>query len=120
MRKNDLIKMLNEIEGNPEVVFWNDLVGDWMHIDKPKVFKFNRMKRSFKINSINIQRKFRYNLPELTEEEIKNVKCDEFSIGEGNRWNILKDENFENKNRIVLQGKLRGISSFDRLGKIEY
>lgn len=120
MRKNDLIKMLNEIEGNPEVVLYNGMVGDWMHIDNPKVFKFNRIKKSFKIESINLERKFRDKLPELSEEEIKNVKCDEFEIGEGNRWNVLKDENFEHKNRILLQGKLRGIKTFDRAGTIEY
>lgn len=119
MRKNDLIKMLNEIEGNPEVVLWNGQVGDWMHIDKPKVFKFNRLKKSFKIRCIN-KENYRDNLPDLTEEEIKKVKPDEFDIGEGNRWNILKDENFEHRNRIVLQGKLRGIKTFDRLGNIEY
>lgn len=32
MRKNDLIKKLQEIEGNPEVVLWNGMVGDYVHI----------------------------------------------------------------------------------------
>lgn len=120
MRKNDLIKMLNEIEGNPEIVLWNNQVGDWMHIEKPKIFKFNRLKKSFKIDSINLERKFIDNLPELTEEEKKNIKNDEFVFGDGNRWNVLKTENFEHTNRIVLQGKSRGIKTFDRQGSIEY
>ena len=34
MRKNDLIKMLKEIKGNPEVVLWNGMVGDWMPVGK--------------------------------------------------------------------------------------
>jgi hypothetical protein len=34
MRKNDLIKLLQEIDGNPEVSLWNGFVGDWMPISK--------------------------------------------------------------------------------------
>lgn len=119
MRKNDLIKMLNEIEGNPEIVIWNASVGDWMHIEKPKVYTFNRLKKSFKIKSINNER-FRDHLPDLTEEEIKKVENDDFELGEGNTFGILKDEYFENRSRIVLSTKSRGIKSFDRLGNIEY
>jgi len=32
MRKNDLIKLPNQIEGNPEVVLWNGYVGDYTNI----------------------------------------------------------------------------------------
>ncbi|EHX8550646.1 hypothetical protein K3335_003640 [Salmonella enterica] len=34
MRKNALIKMLQEIEGNPEIVIWNGYVDDYMNIGK--------------------------------------------------------------------------------------
>lgn len=34
MKKNTLIKMLQEIEGNPEIVIWNGYVEDYMNIDK--------------------------------------------------------------------------------------
>lgn len=120
MRKNDLIKMLNEIEGNPEVVLWNGSVGDWMHINKPELFPFNRMKKSFVIQTKNLERKFRYDLPEMTGEEIKKQKPEEWQIGNGNRFGVLKEENFEHKNRIVIQPKPRGIKSFDRAGTFEY
>ncbi|AXC39087.1 UNVERIFIED_ORG: hypothetical protein [Escherichia phage CMSTMSU] len=32
--KNDLIKMLQEIDGNPEIVIWNGYVDDYMNIEK--------------------------------------------------------------------------------------
>lgn len=35
MKKNELIKYLNEIDGNPEIIFYNGFVDDWQHIDKP-------------------------------------------------------------------------------------
>ncbi|EHV4444477.1 Uncharacterised protein [Escherichia coli] len=34
MKKNDLIKMLQEIDGNPEIVIWNGYVDDYMNIEK--------------------------------------------------------------------------------------
>lgn len=34
MRKNALIALLQEIEGNPEIVIWNGYVDDYMNIDK--------------------------------------------------------------------------------------
>ena len=32
MRKNDLIKLLQAIEGNPDIVLWNGIVGDYQNI----------------------------------------------------------------------------------------
>ena len=37
MKKNDLIKLLNTIEGNPDVVLWNGFVGDYQDISKELV-----------------------------------------------------------------------------------
>lgn len=34
MKKNDLIKLLQEQPGNPDVVLWNGYVGDYMGISK--------------------------------------------------------------------------------------
>ena len=37
MKKNDLIKLLNTIEGNPDVALWNGFVGDYQDISKELV-----------------------------------------------------------------------------------
>lgn len=34
MRKNDLIELLQSIKGNPEIMFWNGLVGDVVPLTK--------------------------------------------------------------------------------------
>lgn len=34
MRKNDLIKLLQNIEGNPEIMLWNGFVSDFVPIGK--------------------------------------------------------------------------------------
>ena len=33
MKKNDLIKLLQGIEGNPDLLLWNGTVGDWQDIE---------------------------------------------------------------------------------------
>jgi hypothetical protein len=33
MKKNDLIKSLTEIEGNPEIIIWNAQLNDYMYLD---------------------------------------------------------------------------------------
>lgn len=45
MRKNDLIKMLQDIEGNPEIVIWNGYVDDYMNIKK-QTFKITLVKET--------------------------------------------------------------------------
>lgn len=34
MRKNDLIRKLQQLKGNPEVMLWNGIVGDFMPVGK--------------------------------------------------------------------------------------
>lgn len=119
MRKNDLIKLLNEIEGNPEVVIWNNQVEDWQHIQPPKIFPFHRYKKNFMIESAKLQRKFNSE-PELTKDEIENIGPDDWCVGETNDIKSSKDSKFQTCSKIVLQMKSRGIKSFDRLGSINY
>lgn len=45
MKKKQLIKMLEEIEGNPEIVIWNGYVDDYMNIDK-ETFKITLVKET--------------------------------------------------------------------------
>ena len=45
MRKNELIKQLQAIEGNPEVMLWNGLVGDFVpirNVGKEKLTKWGK------------------------------------------------------------------------------
>ena len=45
MRKNDLIKLLQTIEGNPEIVLWNGFVGDYQNIS-PKLVEGDLVKKT--------------------------------------------------------------------------
>lgn len=75
MRKNDLIKQLQEIKGNPEVALRNGFVSDYMHIDKPFESDLVKMTKEYWIRTVLneecITRKdWSYQLP---EHEVKRT-----------------------------------------------
>lgn len=120
MRKNDLIKLLQDIKGNPEVVIWNGFVDDYHHIDA-EVTPLTLVKetREFVEWSITAEQ---HGVPptkaELDdamtyrkwEEPNPYVKPEEFERWYGKKKKVL----------YVLQGKRRGKQSWDRMGTLEY
>ena len=123
MRKMALIKLLESIKGNPEVVLWNGFVGDWQSIDQNieqiKLVKHSREFLEFTINHQNTE----LGLPPLSEDEITaRVKEEEWDLPnqfvEPERLNDWYGS--RRKRLVVLSGKARGKSTWDRLGTIEY
>lgn len=123
MRKSDLLKLLNDVPGNPEVVIWNGFVGDWQKISPDLVeIRLVKHSRQFLESAINFQRS-QEQLPPLTEEELNaRVKQEE--------WNtpnqFVKPEKMtdlygtKRKRLLVLSGLKRGKTSCDRLGTMKY
>ena len=123
MRKMALIKLLESIKGNPEVVLWNGFVGDWQSIDQNieqiELVKHSREFLEFTINHQNAE----LGLPPLSEDEITaRVKEEEWDLPnqfvEHERLNDWYGS--RRKRLVVLSGKARGKSTWDRLGTIEY
>ena len=127
MRKNDLIKLLHTIEGNPEIVLWNGFVGDYQNISTKLVegelvkktlkcyLEHNRMVRCLKENNWQYQ---------LTEEEVSyltnvyktfNYEQNDFVTKED-----IKEKRYMKKRVIYIQPKLKNKKCYDRLGTIEY
>jgi len=100
MKKNDLIKHLQSIEGNPEVKIYNGYVGDFMGIHKPKSAKIHKMSNKKRLNFVNLERKGE-GLPE-TDELVKQ-----------DNWELTK-ESFDDQNKtiILLEPKSRGLKSY--------
>lgn len=115
MRKNKLIELLQEIEGNPEVLVWNGHVGDWMALET-KLHKktLTRMSKKRRLYYVNLEQQVRGKEP-LTLEDLK---------GDDEEWSI--DDTFDTvyhdqtKKVIMLNPKTRGVKSFDRIGDISY
>ena len=127
MRKNDLIKLLQTIEGNPEIVLWNGLVGDYQNISSKLVegdlvkktlkcyLEHNRMVRCLKENNWQYQ---------LTEEEVSYLTnvYKTFSYEQNNfvTKEDIKEKRYMKKRVIYIQPKLQNKKYYDRLGTIEY
>lgn len=127
MRKNDLIKLLTELEGNPEVVLWNGMVGDWMPIDS-KLIEGELVKRTeqhfletVRFEKCRDRQDWEYQLP---EEEVAQLK----KSYRGHDWednDFVTDEDltqkrWKKKRVVYINAKKRGVSTWDRLGTMKY
>lgn len=127
MRKNDLIKMLNEIEGNPEVVMWNGMVGDWMIPAKPEQGELCKQTKQHYIEMVRLEKcidlqnwDFQFSEEELKELDKSYKHYVNWSYGEYVREEDIASKRYKTKKVIWLSAKLRGESYYDRLGKVSY
>ena len=123
MRKNDLIALLEQFPGNPEVVVWNGFVDDWQDIEKqPDVVELVKHRREFLESGINHQHS-EMGLPPITAEELDaRMKREEWDLP--NRFvepqKMKEWYGSRRKKLVVLSCKPRGKSTFDRTGTIDY
>lgn len=114
MKAKDLIKIL-ELNPESDVKLYNGMVDDWMDIQVDNI-TLVKERPSRVLEQINFQRN-KDGLP-LWDKLKKNYYKErdwEFE----NEYNVHK-KGFTRKNVLLVQGKLRNKSSFDRLGKINY
>jgi hypothetical protein len=128
MRKNDLIKLLQETKGNPEIVLWNGIVGDYMQIDN-KLVEGELSKMTFEglLHYYSLERKRDENdwNYELTEEEkqglLKNYKDNyKWEINQFVNKEDIKRKTHKSKRVLYINAKISGKSHNDRLGSIYY
>lgn len=128
MRKDKLIKMIQEIPGNPDIVLWNGFVGDWMDIS-PKPIESNLVKQSFKhfLRHVEFERKsdkndFDY---KLSSQDVESLKKD---YRKHYTWELnqlvtnehIAEGSYNSKRVVILNAKSRGVSTWDRLGPVSY
>lgn len=129
MKKNDLIKKLQQIKGNPDIKMWNGYVGDWMNID---IVEHELVKECEEFIRwwVEAEWKERNNTWEISEEGKNEIEESvQYRLKE-REWDFpnkyLTPENEkrwygENRKKIVLiESKLRGKNAYDRLGEISY
>jgi hypothetical protein len=128
MKKDKLIKMLQDIPGNPDIVLWNGMVGDWMDIS-PKPIEQELVKQSFDhfVRHVEFERKrdkndFDYKLPAVEVEKLKSSYRRHYSweLNEFVTEDDITSGSYKAKRVVVINAKPRGVSTWDRLGKIEY
>jgi hypothetical protein len=130
MKKNQLIEQLQKIKGNPEIKMWNGYVDDWMNIQLCEQ-EFVKESEDFIRWSIEMdwkQRNQKWEIPEEAQIRIEEVIKERLK---DRQWELpnqflqtKEDEELwygKNKKKFVLiNGKTRGKSIEDRLGKVSY
>ena len=118
MKKNDLIKYLQDIKGNPDVVFYNDFVDDWQHINKPIEEILVKTTKEFAKMAINIERE-ELGMPKLTKEECKNLKESDYELISP-EIKSLDARCYKIKKVILLSAKKRNKNGWNRMGNMSY
>ena len=137
MRKNDLIKMLESIKGNPEIMLWSSLVGDVVPISskmeevelykdsleyKQKVYE-NEYILSLKngeSTDLPDETEFHEKLKSLRQEAEATYKKEKYEYRIYMNEKLIKSGTLKKKKVVVIQPRIVGKSSWDRFGEIKY
>lgn len=129
MKKNKLIELLQQIDGNPDIVLWNGLVGDYQHISSKFIKEYlTKLKFDTYISHVEFEIKrdlnnFDY---KLSGNEIEELKKDykKYHKWEYNKFIDMDSEfhksMYKKKNVVFLQSNPRGEVYWDRNGNISY
>jgi len=126
MTKNKLIALLQNIKGNPEIVLWNGMVGDWMGIDKLTPGELTKQTEEYWIKSVEFEHKRDMNdwNAKLSEQEVAQLK----KQYKGHDWNTpdyvtqedIDQKRYKTKRVVYIEPKKRNVDTFDRFGSISY
>lgn len=128
MKKNDVIDMLQKLEGNPEIVLWNGFVGDYQHIDSVPAegilvkqtlahyLEMCRLQDCVDRNDRNYQ---------MSADEVERLKkmYKKVCKWEENQFVTLEDikaKRYSMKKVFYVQAKKRNERYHDRLGSVDY
>lgn len=128
MRKNDVIALLNKLEGNPEVVLWNGFVGDYQHFNK-KLVKGYLVKQTLshyiemcRLEECQLRRDwdFRFTNDELDDLKRMYRKVCKWEVNEFVTQEDIDHKRYDVKRVIYIQPKVRNETYFDRMGVVSY
>lgn len=127
MRKNELIKLLQQLDGNPEILLWNGYVGDYMHISnlvENELVKqtFDHYAKMVEFEEKRNRKDWDYQHTEQDVGELKGCykKFVEWEINEYVTAEDIENKRYKKKRVVFIGAKPRGKTSYDRLGGVEY
>lgn len=128
MRKDKLIKLLQDIPGNPDVVIWNGLVGDWMDVGELAPTQLVKESREFVSDALLAEDGLKRQ--DLTEEQIQQHAKELDHAMTYRKWELpnpyVEPEDMKKwygtrrKNIVLISPKIKGETYGDRLGTISY
>lgn len=126
MKKNDLIKKLQGIKGNPEVMLWNGIVRDYMPIKGLVQQELVKESKEHYLEMCRLElcrdlKDWTYQLPEQVKERLgKYYSKFGYEQNEYVTEQDIKEKKYLSKKVMVLDAKKTGKTYHDHLGKIEY
>lgn len=127
MKKNDLIKLLSELKGNPEVVLWNGFVGDYMNIKGLEEGHLTKQSQKSYIEACEFEVKrdrkdfdYKFSLEDVEQAKRDYRKYIGWEYNEYVCEENVKNGNCVSKRVVYIEAKPRGINTFDRAGGISY
>lgn len=128
MKVKDLITLLEGLPKNAEITVWNGLVGDVMPIGKVVRTEMVRMSFDYYVSTCFLEDVIRNGRDKdvpYTEEEISELKAShkKYYTYELNQYvsdEDIKSGRYDAKKVCVLEPKLTGKRTCDRLGEISY
>lgn len=130
MKKSKLIKLLQEIEGDPDILLWNGMVSDWMGILGLQEVVLERPTLKGYSYYLNLEVTVRDNLPPCSEEQCKKA----YKSSGADQWEVadydpefremremdLKRGFIAQKSAFIIDAKPRGKKCWDRHGSVRY
>lgn len=127
MRKNDLIKMLENIKGNPEVMLWNGFVKDCTSVSKNIIpFDLVKMNKDYFLKTCELEEQINrkdwdYSLSDdKVKDCINSYKDYTWEVNQYVTEQDIQEKRYNKKTVILLQAKIEGKKYYDRLGTMEY
>lgn len=120
MRKLDLIKKLQELKGNPEIMLWNGHVGDFVPVGDLGVSDLVKISKESWMRGVKAEA--HRDGEELEPESELNRMYNKISY-ESNRFVSeadIKTGLYKRKKIGYIDAKLTGKTTWDRLGNISY
>lgn len=129
MKKNELIELLNNIEGNPEIKLWNGYAGDYMDLGEVIPTDLVKMRFEFFLEMCRLEhcmdtgadrKTYTFTHDEIVELR-KNYKDNyEWEYNEYVTDEDIQKKQYTRKRVMILNAKTRGKKTFDRIGQLEY
>lgn len=126
MKKSKLIEMLNAIEGDPDIVLWSGMVGDWMDVGELVPSSLVKMTFQHYAEMVRLERCIDMCdwTIQLTDDEINELKEIHRTMHyEVNPYVTKEDvatKKYRAKRIVYISAKLRNIKGYDRIGDYSY
>lgn len=130
MTKNQLIAILQTIEGNPKICIWNGYVSDYNEVEKVDMLELVKETVDFIESTLKDEYRVENKVATIPEEVKKDILNTAKSLHKQAKWDLpnpyVTGERFKrwygmkSKKMVLLTSKPRNKTSHDRLGSIDY